>query len=460
MLEKPINFVLINFVSYFIVLAILGFDAAFPLCIFFSIFIIIYNKKKIGLKGSLVLAIIYLLAFDNEIFYFSDYNIRIWYFYLIIIYLISFYEIIRRRQKEITLSRLFLLEYLFGFVFFTWSLYFLIIEDFISKINNIKYWVFYIGLILVLNHFFIKKNNYYDQIIDYIISITVFIMFWGILQFFTNLIFYPNYQLDYYNIRPSAFFSETTWYSEFTFFGLLLILLKVLTKNKKLKLLYLIPFYILGFLFSITRNTYLALFLYLFFTFFLTIVIQKKINLKIMKSQFIVISFFLLVLIIIAYAPELYEISNLFVLKFSGNDDSAQGRIEAYHISVNNILNGNILGNGFYWDKSHSTESGSALGSKSFNIFLMMGSIFGIFGGVLFIILILSYLLKLVYYYYLCKSIYIKYSFIVFLIFIQMAMFAPIHQFPFGMLIVSISVFLFKKGIFDYEENNIRSSSI
>ncbi|MGO4770970.1 hypothetical protein ACEN2I_04865 [Flavobacterium sp. W22_SRS_FK3] len=162
----------------------------------------------------------------------------------------------------------------------------------------------------------------------------------------------------------------------------------------------------------------------------------------------------------IIYAPELYEISNFFVLKFSGNDDSAQGRIEAYHISVNNILNGNITGNGYYWDKSHSTESGSALGSKSFNIFLMMGSIFGIFGGVLFVILIVSYLFKLVYYYYLYKSIYIKYSFIMFLIFIQMAMFAPIHQFPFGMLIVSISVFLFKKGIFDYEQNNIRSSSI
>jgi hypothetical protein len=285
-------------------------------------------------------------------------------------------------------------------------------------------------------------------------------MFWGVFQFFTNLAFLPNFQLDYFNVRPSAFFSETTWYSEFAFFGFILVFLKIMTVPNMLKLLYLVPFFLLGFLFSVTRNTYLAIFIYLFFTFSLTFFFDKKIPLRIMISKFMIISICMLVLILIVYIPELTEIASFFVLKFSGEDDSAQGRIEAYHISINNIMNGNIFGNGYFWDTSHSTESGSALGSKSFNIFLMMGSIFGLFGGILFIILIISYLTKLLYFYGKTKSIYIKYSFIVFLIFIQMSMFAPLHQFPFGMLIVSLSVFLFNIGVFNYEKNNICSTAI
>lgn len=459
MLDKPLAFVFFNFFCYLFVLLIGGFSMAFPLSVFFSVFIIIYNYKTVGVKGGLTLAIIYLLAFDNEDFYFSEFNIRIWYFYLVIIYFIILIEFFRKKAK-IILKKRNVIEYGLGFVFFLWSIYFLIIEDFVSKINNIKYWIFYIGLILVLNNFFTKNIKKFKSILDYLISITVFIMFWGILQFLTNLLFLPNFQLDYFNIRPSGFFSETTWYSEFVFFGFILVFLKIMTVPNMLKLLYLVPFFLLGFLFSVTRNTYLAIFIYLFFTFSLTFFLDKKIPLRIMSSKFMIVSICMLVLILILYIPELTEIASFFVLKFSGEDDSAQGRIEAYHISINNIMNGNIFGNGYFWDISHSTESGSALGSKSFNIFLMMGSIFGLFGGILFIILIISYLTKLLYFYSKTKSIYVKYSFIVFFIFIQMSMFAPLHQFPFGMLIVSLSVFLFNIGVFNYEKNSICSTTI
>jgi hypothetical protein len=459
MLDKPAVFVALNFFCYLLVLLIGGFSMAFPVSIFFSFFIIIYNIKAVGVKGGLVLAIIYLLAFDNEEFYFSEFNIRIWYFYLVIIYFILLMEFFRNKANIILKQRN-IIEYGLGFIFFLWSIYFLVIEDFISKINNIKYWLFYIGLIFVLNNFFLENIKKFQIIIDYLISLTVFIMFWGVFQFFTNLAFLPNFQLDYFNVRPSAFFSETTWYSEFAFFGFILVFLKIMTVPNMLKLLYLIPFFLLGFLFSVTRNTYLAIFIYLFFTFSLTFFFDRKIPLRIISSKFMIISIFMLVLIMAAYIPELTEIASFFVLKFSGEDDSAQGRIEAYHISINNIMNGNIFGNGYFWDTSHSTESGSALGSKSFNIFLMMGSIFGLLGGILFIILIISYLMKLLYFYSRTKSIYIKYSFIVFLIFIQMSMFAPLHQFPFGMLIVSLSVFLFNIGVFNYEKNNICSTTI
>ncbi|MFV8335278.1 hypothetical protein ACNQF7_04230 [Flavobacterium sp. RSP29] len=458
MLNRPVFFVLLNLFSFFIVLFIGGFSLAFPLSIFFSVLIVVYNYREFGLKGGLILAIIYLLAFDNEIFYFSELNIRVWYLYLIIIYGISFFEVVKNRQ--ISLKKKFIVEYNIGFVLFIWSLYFLVTEDFISKINNVKYWLFYVGLILVLNHFFTKNIIKFRSILDYLISITVFIMFWGILQFLTNLLFLPNFQLDYFNVRPSGFFSETTWYSEFIFFGLLLIFLKILTVQKMLKLLYLVPFFIGGFLFSVTRNTFLAFFIYLFFTFTLTFFLEKKIFLRILKSSFIRILICAVIFVFILYIPQLTEVVSFFAFKFSGQDDSAQGRIEAYHLSIDGIVNGGVFGNGYFWEKSHSTESGSALGSKSFNIFLMMGSIFGLFGGLLFVFLTLFYLVKTLYYYCKYKSIYIKYSFIIFLTFIQMAMFAPIHQFPFGMLIVSLSVFLFNIGIYNYEKDCVCNTAV
>ena len=155
MLNKPINFILFNFLSFLFILSVGGFKMAFPLSIFISIIIIIIKYKKYGLKGGLVLATIYLLTFDSEVFYFTDFNIRVWYGYLILIYFISFIEFIKTKKNVI--NKKFIVEYLVGFLFFLWSIYFLIIEDFSSKINNIKYWVFYIGLILVLNKFFIKN---------------------------------------------------------------------------------------------------------------------------------------------------------------------------------------------------------------------------------------------------------------------------------------------------------------
>lgn len=458
MLNKPINFILFNFLSFLFILSVGGFKMAFPLSILISIIIIIIKYKKYGLKGGLVLATIYLLTFDSEVFYFTDFNIRVWYGYLILIYLISFIEFIKTKKNGI--NKKFIVEYLVGFLFFLWSIYFLIIEDFTSKINNIKYWVFYIGLILVLNKFFRKNLNNYKDIIEYLISITIFITFWGILQFCTNLFFLPNFQFDYFNIRPSAFFSETTWYSEFIFFGFLLILLKILTEPNMLKLLYLIPFYLLGFLFSVTRNTYLAIFLYLLLTFSITFLLDKKILLRIIASRFIVGFILFLFIGILIYLPELNDILSFFVLKFSGEDGSAQGRIEAYYLSIDSIAKGDLMGSGYYWDKSQSTESGSALGSKSFNIFLMIGNIFGIVGGILFIIFISFIFVKKIYYYIKTKSIFIKYSLIIFLIFVQMAMFAPIHQYPFGMLVVSLSVFLFNIGMFNYEKNNICNTTI
>jgi len=453
MIDKPVAFCLINLIAFFGVMTLFGFESSFPLSVIFSILIITYHHKKIGWEDSLVLGIIYLLAFDSTVFYFSAANIRVWYFYLIIIYIIKFLK-----GKRFLNFNKNILEYICVFFFLIVSIYYLFVEDFISDVNNLKYWIFYVGLILILNDFFKRNVQKHLPIINYIISITTFIMFWGLIQFGTNLMFISNYQLDYFNIRPSGFFSETTWYSEFCFFGLVLIFLVVTMDKRRGKLLFLFPFYFVGFIFSVTRNTFLALFLYVVLSFILALIIEKKIYLNVIKSKIFQLIGSAVVLVIGYLLFNLGEVAAFFTGKFDGQDGSAQGRLEAYKISIDKILNSDLIGNGFFWDFSQSTSSGSALGAKSFNLFLMMGHIFGLFGLFVFMILLGTYLSKNLYYYKALKSTYFRYSIIIILLFVQMSMFAPLHQFPFGMLIVSISVFLYNIGI--YEKNSLCHPSI
>lgn len=451
-------FVALNFISYLIFLSIWGFEAAYFVSIIWSLIIIIYNYKDYGFKDSLVLAIIYLLVFDSKVFYISSLNLRVWYFYLIVVIVITWKEIISKGLN--TFNRVYLVEYIFGSIFFIWSFIFLLIDNFDSKINNIKYWLFYIGLLYVLNNFFKKQLNNFWKVIDFVISITVFIAFWGIFQFIMNILFIPNFQLDFYNIRPSAFFSETTWYSEFIFFGLILLTLRILQKSNGLRLLFLVPFFTLGIILSVTRNTYLALFIFIFLSIGLSIFVEQKIYIKIIRSKAASFFFLLTLISLIYFFPKLSEVSNSLFQKFSFSDNSALGRIEAIDLSMKLIHQGRSYGNGFYWDKSQVTQSGSAIGSKSFNLFLMIASIFGYFGGLIFVLFILYYLFKLYYFYIKYQSIYIKYSFIFFFIFIQMSMFAPLHQYPIGILIISISVFLFNKGLFNHGRNIIRATTV
>jgi hypothetical protein len=458
MIGRPVSFIVLNLITYFIALSLGGFELAFIISIFWSIFIILYNYKEFGLKDSLVLAIIYSLVFDSKTFYISELNLRVWYFYLIVVIVLTLIE--KLQSFNFSLKRLSLVEYLFGFIFFCWSLFFLIIENFESKINNVKYWLFYVCLLLVLNDFFFKHINKFWNILDFLISITVFITVWGVFQFTTNIFLIPNFQLDYYNIRPSGFFSETTWYSEFIFFGLILIFLRIFCSINKNKLLYLVPFFILGMILSVTRNTYLAILLFLIFSFGLSLIVEKKIYTRILKSKITLFFLFFILFFLVLYFPRLRDISTSLFEKFSFEDNSALGRVEAIEASIKLIKQGNIYGNGFNWDKSQVTSSGSAIGSKSFSLILMISSIFGFFGGVIFAVFVLYFSLKQLIYYIKYKLIYFKYSFIIFVIFIQMSMFAPLHQYPIGILIIAISVLLFNKGNSNNGKNTIRTSSI
>ena len=351
------------------------------------------------------------------------------------------------RSRALPASKINLLTYLGLFTLMLWSVYFFINEDLIAKSYNFKYWFFYIGLLLCINRFFKEQIRKFWSLCDYLISLSWFVCFFGILQFCTNLAFLPNYQLDYFNLRPSGFFSETTWYSEYIFYGLLLVVLTVLKHKNKRGYLYSIPLFLIGFLLSVTRNTFVAVFLYLVLTYIASVFIERRFYMKIVSSKMSKFVFLLVIIGTFVSLTQLSEVIDYFAYKFSGSDGSAQGRIEAYKLSWELIKTGKVWGNGFYWDFSQSTVSGSALGAKSFNLFLMIAYIFGIPGFLVFLIIITSYILKMCSFYIITKSIYIRYAIIVIICFLQMSMFAPLHQYPFGMLVVSISSLLFYRGI-------------
>ncbi|WP_123921934.1 O-antigen ligase family protein [Flavobacterium sp. LM4] len=452
MLNKPFSFVALNLFFFAADMVFLGGNYAFYLSVFFSVFIFIYNFRTFGIKESIVLSIIYLLAFDSPSFCFFQYNFRFWYFYLLLIYFIAVFqavnnkdEILQKCKKNISLNVLIII------VFFIWSFLFFVIENKISKLYNFKYWFFYVGLILILNVFFKNNINKFKEISLYYISITFFVMVFGLLKTLNNIYSIPFNQISFFNIRPVAFYSETSWYSEFILFGLLFVFLLLKSKYKLNNFFYLVPFFLLGILFSFTRNSFLGFVLFLIISFVTDCFILKKryIKPKNVKVILLTFSFILFVsLLLFFYLPNIFSI---FILKLSAKDPSALGRIDAFKISIHNILNQNFFGEGFYWNSGYSTVTGSALGSKSFNLFLMIGNIFGIPGLILFLALIFLYLKKLMKSFFITKSIYIQYSIIVIIVFLQMAMFAPIHQFPFGMLIVSLSYFLYKKGMYNYQ---------
>lgn len=447
MLDKPITFTILNLISYILLLGIFGFSASFYLSIIISLFIIFYNFKFVGFSGSLVLSIIYLLCFDSPLFYFTEANIRVWYIYLIILYGYLIIKIVNGEEGSFKFHRDNLIQYFGAIILIILSIFYLLTDDFISVIYNIKYWVFYVGLFLIINNFFKKHIDKFDQISDFFISLTIFICVFGLFQFGTNLLLIPNFQLDYFNIRPSGFFSETTWYSEFIFFGLIFIFLKIIRNKKDFNFIYFIPLFLLGITISLTRNTFVSLFIYFSLTIFFTIFVEKHFFTRIFSSWFVKLLSICMIGLLFILLPKLGDTMDFIALKFSGNDGSAQGRIEAYNLSWDMITKKPILGNGFYWDVSQTTYTGSSLGAKSFNLFLMIMHIFGFFGFTIFFVFIIGgFLYKIMRDYLNKKSIYIRYSLIVFLCFLQMAMFAPIHQYPFGMLIISLSSLLYLKG--------------
>lgn len=443
MWDKPTTFVYINLLVYVTLLLLFGFQITPIIALCFSIFVFVYNLKFVNFSSALSLSILYLLIFDSDAFTFTSFKIRIWYFPLIILILQHFLSFKPTIKKA---SIPFVVPVCALFIF---SIYYLFIETFTFKLHIIKYWLFSVGLIYVLILFFKKQVPTTSiNVLRYIFSLIVFVSVFGLIQYTFNRL--GNYSLinSTRDVRPEAFFSETTWFAEFIVLGFVLIsILARVTENKNYYIWSLV--FVVCLFISATRNAFLglAIFIIIELSFFF---IKGKIKTRIRPRTFLFINLFLISGILIAsfnikrINNQIEIVINRFDLK---KDDSGKGRIEAFEVSYEMMKKTPWHGYGFYWDEDVKAGiANTAVGAKSFNLLFMIYHIFGPLGFILFLILIILYFFQLITAVLKSYNVFNRSAFTVFLIFFVMAMFAPIHQFPLGMLFVAFSVYLFNLG--------------
>lgn len=434
MLGKPLTFAALNIVLLFGVLSIMGFGGAVWVSLAVALWIIIYNTKQVGTVNAMALAISYLVLFDNdEFFSYTDFKLRPWY---LLVILLLFYYLTRSigKLKKVTVT----VEFICLFIIYVLVVFWLMADSTNGRLSIIKYMLFSVGTIYVIQKAFksIAKKVGVENLLDFFISLVAFVSVWGIIQFMMNMLGRGDlYMFDYYNIRPSGFFSETTWYAEYSFFGLILVSCKE-TIFHHFRFSFLFVFFIISLVVSATRNAYLGVVIWTLSIVFLNL-LRKKVYVP--KLRTMIIGIGLLATIAVVFGEQLALISD----KITALDNSSEGRLLALEPSWNSFCESPILGHGFSFDPERDSVSlsGSSIGAKSFNLFLMIIHIFGLLGMLPFLLLLMNFLLKNAYRYK-TGSLFAKYAFIILVIFLSMSMFAPLHQYPFGMYIVAVALFL------------------
>ncbi|SNQ60932.1 membrane hypothetical protein [Candidatus Methanoperedens nitroreducens] len=184
MINRPALFIALNIILYFIALSLWGFEASLYVLIAITIFIIAYNFKYVGLKNSLSLSIVYLLVFDSAFFSFTSFKFRIWYPLLLIVMFLQIAEYLMRNDSKIKLKKNSVFIYSVVLLLLAYSFIYFIFETTEFKLHIIKYWLFSVGLIIVLFNSFKTFERNYVRLLDYLISIFVFVCIWGLIQFF------------------------------------------------------------------------------------------------------------------------------------------------------------------------------------------------------------------------------------------------------------------------------------
>lgn len=406
---KGFKFYIIQFIFAIIsnlIIAIFKNSILFPILIYFNYILlsIIFSKN---MKEFLILVTFSFMLLDYEKYFsFTSFNIRLWYFSLF--FLIPF---LFKKYTSIIWIFLFGIIYLFlisiikgGILdFFKYLIYILTFISINTILNQSKISHFNLVKILLTPIYF----TYIQYIFFFVLKINTFL--WDPL-------------------RPSAFFSESTWFGAYCL--LLLFFLFILYKTSQVKnnffLINLILILIL-LLFTFSINSYIGL---IFFV--LGFLYYQKTRIKI---------YFLFLFSGLLF----FFILPLFLIRFSSNtnDLSIIGRIEGFKILFNHFQNKNIFGNGFLFDYNNDVIfSGAAIGSKAFSFPFQLYHIGGLL--ILFLYFYLSF--------FNLKYLYRVNNFIIFyllLSYLTLSFFAPLAQGIIGyFFILLILQYKYEKKLF------------
>ena len=401
-------------------------------------------KDKIDRQALFFIVLLVSVNFDSEPFLYGTFNIRFYQPVFIILFATFFYRFAKARAS------------VSAFLILIWCTTFMIIELMFlrGKLDAVKYTVFYIYFAFFVAFLVTSSKVSTRQILEIFCFVSLPFLVFGIIQFLYSLsvgfnnnpLLPPVYNLE---LRPVAFFSETTWLSEMAFF----VLLGSLSLSSKVERLAIISICLFVIIVTVTRNTYLAILVSL-----LSVLGTQIVLLRVKKS------IMLYVLLTIFLATFLFITNDwvqgfiiALVERFTDLEKGGGGRLDAFKVALNMFVQSDtkIFGNGFDWNSNIVAGQGSSLGAKAFNSLIMLNHIY----GPLFVILILFFIFKFVYkcmmgikrrqndivYYIYIASI---------MSFLSMSLFAPIHQYPLGALLLG----LYLSGVKDIQRQNIMES--
>lgn len=449
-LEMPVGFFLALAPLFFLVQGLLGFSGAILVAAYF-VFLLWYRFRQTNSWDEFFLyGVTFLLLFDSPTFTFTPFKLRLWYPLLALAGLLILLE---RRKSNLTFPVV--SSAVGGYVFFyyvTMSSLWLFWDDWDGKLSNLKYLFLAAGLMLFYRSLWFRLSMLQCQaFLRYLATLSIFVSLWGLLQVFFNTftLFGPLFQRDSYNLRPSAFFSETTWYAEFCLFGILLVIYLINRRLVKPQwVLFLLPL-LISLVVSNTRNAFVGLAVAIIGLIFLSLFRRRREPVPLWNrwSVGLLLATTLgLVLASLVAWPEVVAQAQRIVQRFTGNDASGQSRLEAFARSWKELETGWFTGQGYTWHPDQGTAAGTVTGSKSFNLVFMITYIFGWSGLAVLAVGIIAFIRSAVSNYLRYDWLAAKYALVLFAAYFVMSMFTPIHQYPFGLMVFALATVLHRRA--------------
>ena len=435
--------VVLSFILIFLYLSL--FLTKYEYAIYLSLlpFFLVYFRilKKRDFNSFILILILFLILFDNKIFTYTSFNVRVWYF---LVGLCLLYMTVKKLDNNLKFNPAVFFVTTF---FLLYSIVFFFLEGTEEKLIIIRNWMFNIGLIFVIFHLYKNSAITSRQFIVIFNLIIVFVAAWGLLQFLSNINSFNSekFQHDWFNISPSAFFSERTWYGQYSAFG---VITSIYLYHKAKSVLYLFFAFIclVGALLSFSRSAWIPIFAAIFcFQYFL--LLGMKVNIK----NFIKLLFLISIFIFFAEYWKIggIQLSEIFT-KFSRTHEGIEGRLEAVDIFIHMFKSSGVgmyFGQGFYWDPTHASSIYTAVGAKSASLYFFILHVFGYIGSLVFLTGLVIAIYKFHKIFSSTRSSDSKLFFVYLVSFLALALFVPVHFYHPGLIFLAISFFgLISKG--------------
>lgn len=439
-LKSKTNLALILLLLIFVYFSFIGsFSNIHLFNIIISIFVFAYYLFKNMRDIILLKLIVYLMFFDiNDLFTFGGvFNLRIWYFIVIFLLIKVFIVELRTPKIRFKISNVIL-----AISMIVLSLFSIFING--SSMDGILFLmrliVFYFPVLFLFIKLINEKMLVYD-ILFFFTSMILFSTLTGIIQMFFltqgNDILY-----SVGTMRPQAYFSETTWYSEYAVIGLIVALIQ--QYERKIVKYFILFINVLAVVLSMTRNAILGLLVVVVYILFVR-----------RKKEEVVALIAIISVALISYGFALtksdYLLGFEFITdKFNLSDASALGRLDAIKANIEYLMDTQkfLWGSGFSFNDA-SELSGSAIGAKSFNLFL---AVFSSAGNLLF--LIFSFTIGRIYIKYFSntsRNAFNSAGLLMFTVYLIYSMFAPFHFYPLSWFVLGLSLILIR-----FPKNNLQ----